>query len=80
MNYNITPLTISVHPSGENPVFSERATHISIEDLAGGPFLTISQSRDDTENGKILLEFDEFEAIVDAVKLLKDGMDPEDFK
>lgn len=45
IKYNMTPLTISVHPEGHNPVFSECATHISI----------------------------------DAVKLLKSGMDEKDF-
>ena len=49
------------------------------DDHAGGPFLVITQSRDDTGNGKVLIDFDEFDAIIDVVKLLKSGMDEEDF-
>lgn len=78
IKYNMTPLTISVHPEGHNPVFSECATHVSIDDLATGPFLVIKQCRDDVDNGKIIIDFDEFDAIIDAVKLLKSGMDEKD--
>ena len=79
IKYNMTPLTISVHPEGHNPVFAETATRVSIDDLGGGPFLAIEQSRDDTDNGKIIIDFEEFDAIIDAVKLLKSGMDEQDF-
>lgn len=79
IKYNMTPLTISVHPEGHNPVFSETATRVSIDDLGGGPFLAITQSRDDVDNGKVIIDFDEFDAIIDAVKLLKSGMDEQDF-
>ena len=79
IKYNMTPLTISVHPEGHNPVFSETATRVSIDDLGGGPFLAIEQSRDDADNGKVIIDFDEFDAIIDAVKLLKSGMDEKDF-
>lgn len=79
LTYKKTILTISVHPEGDNPVFSECATHVSIDDLAGGPFLVFKQCRDDTDNGKIIVDFEEFDAIIDAVKLLKSGMDEQDF-
>ena len=79
LTYKKTILTISVHPEGHNPVFSETATHVSIDDLGGGPFLAIEQSRDDIDNGKIIIDFEEFDAIIDAVKLLKSGMDEQDF-
>ena len=42
LTYKKTILTISVHPEGDNPVFSETATHVSIDDHAGGPFLVIA--------------------------------------
>ena len=79
IKYNMTPLTISVHPEGHNPVFSETATRVSIDDLGGGPFLAIEQSRDDADNGKVVIDFDEFDAIIGAVKLLKSGMNEKDF-
>ena len=79
LTYKKTILTISVHPEGHNPVFNECATHISIDDLAGGPFLVVKQCCDDVDNGKVIMDFDEFDAIIDAVKLLKSGMDEKDF-
>ena len=79
LTYKKTILKISVHPEGHNPVFAETATHVSIDDHAGGPFLVITQSRDDVDNGKVIIDFDEFDAIIDAVKLLKSGMDEQDF-
>ena len=79
LTYKKTILTISVHPEGDNPVFSETATHVSIDDHAGGPFLVIGQSRDDTDNGKIIVDFKEFDAIAEAVQQLKDGIDEKDF-
>ena len=68
-----------MHPEGDNPVFSETATHVSIDDHGGGPFLAIKQSRDDTDNGKIVVDFEEFDAIVEAAQRLKDGIDEKDF-
>lgn len=79
LTYKKTILKISVHPEGDNPVFSETATHVSIDDRAGGPFLVIEQSRDDTDNGKIDVDFEEFDAIVEAAQQLKDGIDEKDF-
>jgi hypothetical protein len=74
----MTPLTISVHPEGHNPMFSECATHISIEGLPGSAFLVFKQRRD-TDNSEVIINFDEFDVIIDAVKLLKSGMDEQDF-
>ena len=79
LTYKKTILKISVHPEGDNPVFSETATHISIDDHAGGPFLVIEQSRDDIDNGKVIMDFEEFDAIMEAVQQLKDGIDEKDF-
>lgn len=76
LTYKKTILKISVHPEGDNPVFSETATHVSIDDHA---FLVIEQSRDDTNNGKIIVDFEEFDTIVEAVQQLKSGMDEKDF-
>jgi hypothetical protein len=39
----------------------------------------ITQSRDDTDNGKIIVDFEEFDAIAEAVQQLKDGIDEKDF-
>ena len=79
LTYKKTILTISVHPEGHNPVFSETATRVSIDDLAAGPFLVIEQSRDDTDNGKIVVDFEQFDTIVEAVQQLKDSINEKDF-
>ena len=78
--YNITPLTVAVHPVGKNPVFSDQAVHVSIEDEAGGPFLRITELAPSGESGEIKLDFDQFEAIIDAVTLLKAGINKGDFE
>ncbi len=63
---------LTVLPVGE-PLFSETATHISIEDEAAGEFIAIEQHNDGSALGKIVIDPDEWPAIRDAVqKLLGD--------
>jgi hypothetical protein len=63
---------ITILPKGE-PIFSERATHISIEDEAAGEFVAIEQ----TQIGKIhidITEWPEIKKAIDAmVKNIKDN-------
>lgn len=61
---------LTVLPQGE-PIFSEMATHIEIEDEAAGEFITISQCRDDTDKEqKICIDPEEWPAIKAAVESL----------
>jgi hypothetical protein len=53
MKQRITKITIL--PQGE-PIFSEQATHVEIEDEAGGEFITVSQPN----GGKIGIEYGEW--------------------
>lgn len=71
MKYTSTILSIAVHPENDNPVFGEGSTHIRIEDEAGGPFIVLSQSRDDSQSGEIRLDFEEVEMITDVIYTLK---------
>lgn len=73
----VTRLTIA--PEKE-PIFSEMATHVEIEDEAAGEYISISQDNGSTENGKIRIDSDEWPAIELAVESLirelrKDGKD-----
>lgn len=64
MKYQIETLAMIVVPEGD-PVFSEMATRIEIEDEASGPFLRISQ----TGPGKgIALSANEWPAIREAIE------------
>lgn len=61
---------LTVLPQGE-PIFSEMATHIEIEDEAAGEFITISQCRDDTDKEQeICIDPEEWPAIKAAVESL----------
>ena len=47
MKYKSTIIRIAIHPENVNPVFGEGVTHVHIQDEAAGPFLTLSQERDE---------------------------------
>lgn len=52
---------ITIKPKGE-PIFHELATKISIDDEAAGPFLVVSQARDDSRSG-ITIDVDSWDAL-----------------
>lgn len=66
MNYETRITQITIVPEKE-PLFSESATKVSIEDEAAGEFVVIRQSAS-TENGKIAINPGEWPAIRDAVE------------
>lgn len=69
--YKKTTLTIAVHAENENPVFGETSTHVSIEDLSGGPFIKIKQCNDEIENGTISFNsIEEMEAVFGVASAL----------
>lgn len=59
-------LSLSVYRQGDNPVFGETVTRVTLEDEAGGLFFILEQ-----EDGKLRFDFDEFEEVVKAVKTLQ---------
>jgi len=54
-------------PAGE-PIFSEQATEVYIEDESAGPFVVVKQCRVDGD-GKVLIDIEEWPAIKDAVEI-----------
>jgi hypothetical protein len=73
MKYKSTILAISVHSDMENPIFGEGATHVCLEDEAGGPFIILKQTHDQAEPGQVRLSFEEIPLIVKAIDQLKAG-------
>ena len=71
--YVTTILKIAVHRESENPVFGEGNTYVSVDDEAGGPFLTIEQDSDDSGSvgtSTISIDYEEFLAVAEAAKML----------
>lgn len=64
MAYETHQLSLIVKPAGE-PIFSEMATTIRIEDDAGGPFIEVEQHGNGL--GKIAIDPDEWEEIRNAI-------------
>lgn len=58
--------SISVFREGDNPIFGESRTEVSLDDEAGGLFFTLKQ-----ESGMLRFDFDEFDEVVKAVEVLK---------
>ena len=72
--YKTTILQVSVHREESNPIFGEGNTYVSVEDEAGGPFLTIEQTDVVMENGKVRMDYEEFMAVAEAAKMLMHQM------
>jgi len=79
-SYTLTTTCISVHLKDNNPFFSVQATHVSLEDEAGGAFLVLTQYPDDPVKpgaSSIRIDLEEFPFIVKAVNKLLDQELPE---
>lgn len=55
--YHTRTTRLTVLPKGE-PIFSERATHIEIDDEAAGEFVKVTQQRDQLAEHSSTLTFD----------------------
>lgn len=62
----IRPTQLTVVPEGE-PIFSERAFVVQIEDEAGGEFLSIQCHDDQCANGQIRLDPDDWQFLREAI-------------
>lgn len=78
MKYVQTVIAVSVHPAGTNPIFGVGATHIRLQDDAGGYFIELQQSDDDAENGVVKFDPAEWDVINGAVKSLLNSAPVED--
>ena len=78
--YATTILKVSVHREEESPIFGEGNTYVSVDDEAGGPFLTIEQDNDgdgyNNSNGTFVLriDYEEFLVVAEAAKMLMHQM------
>lgn len=68
--FSKTILVISVHSEGDNPVFADSATHVCIEDEAGGPFIILKQVNDQIQPGEVRLDYEELKTINEAVEMM----------
>lgn len=68
-----TTTAISVHATGDSPVFGESTVTVSIDDEGGGPFISLFQP----SGGKIDLDYEQLLLVVDAAKMLMEGLDVE---
>mgnify|MGYP001216234937 CR=1 FL=1 len=73
-NFKTTILQVSIHREDSNPVFGEGNTYIAVRDEAAGPFLSITQTDDYSENGTIRCDFEELKAIMAASEMLMHQM------
>lgn len=69
----ITPITVSVHRKGDNPIFGENVIHVSVEDEGGGPFIVLD-SNEGKEDG-LRIDMDELEAATAAARQLISGVE-----
>ena len=66
----ITPLKVSVHLKGVNPVYS--ATKVTVDDEGGGPFIVLDL--EGMEDG-LRIDMDELEAVTSAARKLIAGVE-----
>jgi len=72
VTYKTCVKEVSVFLEGDNPIFGESVTSVSVDDEAGGGFLVIKQDAS-TENGSIRLSIEELQKIVEVgTKLIED--------
>ena len=72
--YAQTTTAISVHASGDNPVFGETVVTVSLDDEAAGPFISLHQP---SGGGMIKLDYEQLLLVVDAAKMLMEGVERE---
>lgn len=66
-----TVLTISVHPEGDNPIFANSATRVTLDDEGSGIFIVLDQSGTEfAQHGQVRLDVDELAEINKAIETL----------
>ena len=82
MKYTSRITQITVLPVGE-PIFSERATVVSLDDESGGEYITVKQQMDTTAemNQTVAFEPEEWEEVKGVIdQMFKDIKDYQDEK
>lgn len=62
-----TTTEISIHRTGDNPIYGESAIRVRVVDEGAGPFIEIEQ-----EGRKVMVEPDELTEITEAARWLLD--------
>lgn len=78
-NYRVRVTRLTIVPAGE-PIFSEQATHVEIDDEAAGEFVRVTQqpgSTEDPDSRAIRIEPTEWPAIRHAIEQLLPNADDE---
>jgi hypothetical protein len=76
MARKITPMSVSIHPDSEHPVFGAGVLHLSLQDDAGGYYFELKQiCTDDQGEQMIRIELSELELCVQAGKKLLRGVE-----
>ena len=68
----ITPIKVSVHRKGDNPVYSERAIKVTVDDEGSGPFIVLEN--EGMEDG-LRIDMDQLEAATAAARQLIAGVE-----
>jgi hypothetical protein len=71
--YKTTTLVVSVHPSDCNAIYGTEATHVKLDDEAGGGYIVLEQNREEAEPGKVTFDIEELEAILIVARKLVEG-------
>lgn len=64
--YETRTTRVTVAPKGE-PIFSERSTHVFIEDLAGGEFVRVEQMHGEGRADSISIDPEEWAMLLLAI-------------
>lgn len=72
--YAQTTTSISIHLSGDSPVFGESSVVVSLDDEGAGLFIALHQPQG---GGQINLDYDQLLLVADAAKMLMEGVEPE---
>lgn len=75
MKYETRVTRLTVAPEGD-AIFSEKATHIEIEDEAAGEFITIKQVNDCIERGEIQISPEEWPTLKAAIETILNEIRP----
>lgn len=62
------PLRFSVYREGDSPVFGESATHVCVDDDAGGAFIVLRQSYEPRGEQVLRFDLDELLAVTVAAR------------
>lgn len=68
-NYVCTITQVTIHRSGDNPLTTSEATVVSLDDMGGGHFISVTQHSSGAE-GSVLLDPEELPKLQEAAQIL----------